>query len=64
VRDSIAFDQKEFCVGPYIAADIWEETGPQLDVMGYWVDNCFVLHEKLLTSLQRSKAAKKSILSI
>jgi hypothetical protein len=64
VRDSIAFNQKEFCVGPCIAADIWGITGPQLGVMGYWVDDYFVLHEKLLTSLQQGKAAKKSILSI
>jgi hypothetical protein len=65
VHDSIAFNEtKEFCVGPCIAADIWEETGPLLGVMGYWVNTCFVLHEKLLMSLQRGKAAKKSILSV
>jgi hypothetical protein len=60
----MAFNKKEFCVEPCIASDIWGETGPLLGVMGYWVDNCFVLHEKLLMSLQRGKAAHKSILSI
>jgi hypothetical protein len=64
VHDSIAFNKKEFCVGPCIAADIWGETSPLLGVMGYLADNCFVLHEKLLMSLQGGKAAKKSILSI
>jgi hypothetical protein len=43
-----------------IATDILGETGPLLGVMGYWVDNCFVLHEKLMMSLQRRKAAHKS----
>jgi hypothetical protein len=64
VHDSIAFNQKEFCVGPCIAADVLGETRPPVGVMGYWVDNCFVLHAKLLMSLQRGKAAQKSILSI
>jgi hypothetical protein len=36
VRDSIAFNNKEFCVGPCIADDIWGETGPLLGVLGYW----------------------------
>jgi hypothetical protein len=68
--DSIAFNEKEFCAGPWqpmaadIAADVWGETGPLLGVIGYWVDNCFVLREKLLVSLQRGKAAQKLILSI
>jgi hypothetical protein len=64
VQDSIAFNKKEFCVGPCIAADSWGETSPLVGVMGYWVDNCFVLHEKLLMSLQRGKAAQKSFLFI
>jgi hypothetical protein len=64
VHDSIAFNQKEFCVGLCIAADIWGETGPLQCVIDYWVDNCFVLHEKRLMGLQRGKAGKKSILSI
>jgi hypothetical protein len=64
VQDSIAFNQKEFCVGPCIATDTWGETGPLPGVMGYWVDNCFVQHEKPLMSLQRGKAAQKSIISI
>jgi hypothetical protein len=63
VQDPIAFNQKEFCLCK--AADIWGETDQVLGVMGYWVDNyCFVLHEELLMSLQRGKAAKKSIMSI
>jgi hypothetical protein len=59
VQDSIAFNKKEFCVGPCIATDIWEETSPLVGVMGCWVFNCFVLHEKLVMSMQRCKAAQK-----
>jgi hypothetical protein len=64
VQDSIAFNQKEYCVGPCKAANIWGETSPLVGMMGYWVDNCVVLHEKLLMSLHRGKATQKSIFSI
>jgi hypothetical protein len=60
VQDSIAFNQKEYCVGPCKAADTWEETSPLIGVMGYWVDDLFVLHEKPLMRLQRGKATQKS----
>jgi hypothetical protein len=46
VHDSIAFNQKEFSVRPFIAVDICGETGPLLIVTGYLVGNSFVLQGK------------------
>jgi hypothetical protein len=49
LHDSIALNQKELGVGPCLAAGIWEENGISLlGVLGYWVDNSFVLREKPL----------------